>query len=287
MKIVSQNFCLGLINKIDMARIWTRKLNMDIFIIQEAELPCLFDEGCVAIKNFTLHRSSCGQHSKSRLAIYTRTNLQCKVTFSNRAEIALVRNDNISIFALYRPFKTILTSVEYINELSAFVRENSAPRDKIIIVGDINLDYLKRNDETYPNYKASCQWQSLIDDLSLIQMIKTPTWKRVINNEIKESLLDHAYVYDESINCQTMDLSIGDHMSIIIQTKTTRNPNAEIKEPIYIRSWKPYSKEKLQSELSKKDLSILDSATVEEHAFELSRILTDALETIAPEKLIH
>ena len=38
MIICSQNFCLGLYNKIDQARKWTMTMNMDIFIIQEAEL---------------------------------------------------------------------------------------------------------------------------------------------------------------------------------------------------------------------------------------------------------
>ena len=56
------------------------------------------------------------------------------------------------------------------------------------------------------------------ETLNLIQIIDFPTWKRIVDNVRKESILDHVYVQDPTFvtNINSFVPTIGDHVMIII-----------------------------------------------------------------------
>ena len=83
----------------------------------------------------------------------------------------------------------------------------------MIIAGDFNLDDVKRYSIEH-RYKNLFEIQNVIfDELNLIQMVEFPTWQRVINNVLKEWVLDHVYVQDPTIimKLNSSKPLIGDH----------------------------------------------------------------------------
>ena len=63
-----------------------------------------------------------------------------------------------------------------------------------IILGDFNLDYECKNLVTYRFKNYFDILEGLTDQFNLMQMIPIPTWQRIINGNLKESILDHVYV---------------------------------------------------------------------------------------------
>ena len=53
---------------------------------------------------------------------------------------------------------------------------------------------------------------------TVTQIIDFPTWSRTVNNELKESTLDHIYLTDPTIctNIESLKPCFGDHMLITI-----------------------------------------------------------------------
>lgn len=135
MRILSQNFCLGLINKVDLARKWTMHLTPDILIIQEAELTEKTDFDILQIPNYELFHTQ--MHPKSRLAVYINKNLKCRVTQCSEAEIIAVESGRETIFCCYRPFKIDVKPKTYIQKMVDFVRQNVKHNSKIYIIRSI------------------------------------------------------------------------------------------------------------------------------------------------------
>ena len=67
-----------------------------------------------------------------------------------------------------------------------------------IILGDLNLDYEKKRENSYQNRKIYDKWLEAITAFDFIQVVKEPTWERIHSNNVKTSILDHVYVDDMS-----------------------------------------------------------------------------------------
>ena len=92
-------------------------------------------------------------------------------------------------------------------------------------------------------YKNIFEMQNdFFDNPNLIQQINLPTGQQVINNENKESILDHIYVQDPTIinDIYSIIPLIGDHKLIMCGIITRILPI----DPIIYRNWHVYSKEK-------------------------------------------
>ena len=68
-----------------------------------------------------------------------------------------------------------------------------------IILGDFNLDDKKRYCTSYRNKHLFEQLITLTDEKNLIQLLKDATWQRIINNDLKDSILDHLYVMNRTL----------------------------------------------------------------------------------------
>ena len=111
------------------------------------------------------------------------------------------------------------------------------------IAGDFNLDDSKRFANDFRRKILFDKLNSTCDQFNLIQLINEATWQRVINNSLKESILDHLYVTDPNYinNVKFTEPLIGDHKLITFEINTKH----KIKTPKHHRNWKKISKQKL------------------------------------------
>ena len=68
-----------------------------------------------------------------------------------------------------------------------------------MLLGDFNLNYEKKNDVNYSHVRYFDDFDELLGDNNLVQIIEFPTWSRVINNVLNESTIDHVYIKDPTL----------------------------------------------------------------------------------------
>lgn len=286
MKIVSQNFCLGLLNKIDLARTWITKLDPDIFIVQEAEIRKNMDMSLFKVKNYSFYHTTNGE--KSRLAIYVKSTIQKRIIISAQTETIILKTPGTEIVAIYRPFKIETNQKTYLEEMIRFIKENTDFSKQVMMIGDTNFDYAQKNNQGHTNYSMFQNWLSFTESNGCTQLINDYTWSRSIKGILKTSILDHVYSNDpEKTPTKIIDLLIGDHKAIVVHS----NENAGTKKPkpenAMIRSWKNYSAESYRELLKNSNIKHLGKYTVEHANLLLNQTLMTNLHQIAPEKLIH
>ena len=120
------------------------------------------------------------------------------------------------MFIVASTHKMVSLRETFIYQLSlikkAFVKET-------ILLGDFNLDFHKKHCINYANRNLFDNFDDLLSDLNLIQMVNCTTWLRIVNNCFKESLLGHIYVNDPTIgnSISTVKPCFGDHLLVIIR----------------------------------------------------------------------
>ena len=122
-----------------------------------------------------------------------------------------------------------------------------------ILLGDFNLNFAKKNDINYSHVRYFDDFENVLSDKNLIQLIEFPTWSRIVNNVLMESKLDHIYVKDPTIviGIQSTKPLFGDHLLI---SETLRLEKKE-SETSLRRDSRKFSKEVLLGELSLVDWS--------------------------------
>jgi len=53
-----------------------------------------------------------------------------------------------------------------------------------LILGDLNLDYEKRRENSYQHRRIYDEWLEAITAFDLFQIVKEPTWERIYNNNV-------------------------------------------------------------------------------------------------------
>ena len=255
-KIATWNLCLGLFNKKEYVYQTLNYENIDLCLFQEAEIEKDLDVNLLSSKNYCLEVECVS--NKARCAVAIKNNL----TYTRRTDledsdlgimvIDINNTTNYRIVNLYRQFNppNNLTQIEHfslqINKIKNAVTTLNGR--KIIIAGDFNLDDSKRNAIEY-RYKNLFEIQNAsFDELNLIQIIEFPTWQRIINNVLKESVLDHVYVQDPTIITKISSTKplIGDHKLITFDVAAEKQ---QIK-PLLKRNWHSYTKPKLLQALA-------------------------------------
>ena len=78
--------------------------------------------------------------------------------------------------------------------------KKSAFTKNIFIIGDFNLDYNQVFNDSYGLKHSSTDFEKELGALDLIQLVKFPTWSRLVENQC----LDHIYhVLDKTDNSMT------------------------------------------------------------------------------------
>jgi hypothetical protein len=126
---------------------------------------------------------------------------------------------------------------------------------KTIILGDFNLDQMRRNDRSYHHSRLYEIWKNFETEHTLLQLVTFTTWARAERGVLKTSLLDHIYTNDKNIidTIKELTATIGDH-SPVLATLTSKERRK--KRMIWRRNWVNYSREKMNEILARENFNI-------------------------------
>ena len=255
------NCASGIINKLDDIRNVISELKPTVIYISEADRKSHHDDRLIQIKGYRLHNSSSlEKHGKSRIIAYTKdgVNLRRRLDLESPDTEMIIFDkqapnspEEDRIIGLYRPFtgpngdKSSGGTWERFNHLVSTINKAVDGCHRVTIVGDLNVDLLKNEDNRYSDaLKLIC------DDNSLEQLIHQPTRIQALRSEdgweLQESLLDHVYSSDyRSIKqCGVMHLSQSDHLAIYA-TYTNSEGRCTEKKVVYKRDLRLYSKQNI------------------------------------------
>ena len=256
-KIATWNICLGLKNKKDYVYEKLLQENIDICALQEVEVDKAYPHSLLTSKDYTIEIEQASAKARNAFAINKRINYTRRFDLeANDSSIVIIDVDMVSKYRLiniYRSFNPpngVTQKNAFDGQLSVIKTSlTNCPNRSPIIMGNFNLDMRKKNlnDYSFKNYFKSLD--TAFEPLNLIQIINFPTWDRIVNNEIRESTIDHIYVKNPLIinNLNHLKPLIGDHMLITCEIKCELDPPKITSK----RNWRKYSKTLLLQELSK------------------------------------
>ena len=286
-KFASWNLCLGIKNKKDYVYDTIRSEKIDICLLQEVEIKKDYPTELLSSADYKIeiekhkHLARTAIVIKNNLAYERREDLELDDT--SVIIIDINAKTNYRIINLYRQFSppNNLTQTEHFKiQLSILkLAANNLNGRNLIILGDFNLDDRKRYCTEYRNKHLFEQLVTTIDEIKLIQIIETPTWQRIVNNDLRESILDHLYVTDPNIihNITMQTPLIGDHKLITFcALGTPTPPNIVMK-----RSWQFYTKEKLNERISQVNFDIM-ADSVQDIWNKFENVILPIIDELAP-----
>jgi endonuclease/exonuclease/phosphatase family metal-dependent hydrolase len=97
---------------------------------------------------------------------------------------------------------------------------NDATTTSTILLGDFNIYENKRHQADYNQRLLFQDLEELIGHHQYTQHVKEAMWERTIQEQVKNSILDHIYCTDSTIvdNILYKDTIYGDHKMIILCT---------------------------------------------------------------------
>ena len=99
------------------------------------------------------------------------------------------------------------------------------------------------------------QLDELTNEKNLTQLVNFNTWRRIVNGELRTSLLDHVYenVHGLVENITEVSISTSDHTPLLVDVALNICHKVETR---VVRNWLGYSKEKLLDLMSKEKWDI-------------------------------
>ena len=287
MKIASWNLCLGFKKKKDYVLNTLRQERIDICLLQEVEIPWDFPTNILSSKDYKLEvekstiKSRCAILIKNDIEYTRRDDLEetdlcvCAIDINGSLKYRI-----INCYRLFNPPNNRSQTEHFALQLNLIdkIAANTSGR-KLIIAGDFNLDNDNRYSTSY-RYKNLFEIQNTIFDRHhLIQIIEFPTWHRVINNVLKQSVIDHVYVKDPTdiSNIYAIEPLVGDHKLIIFDILHTQEPL----KPSIKRNWQKYKTELLWDELASINFDIV-SDDVQSMWNKFENLLLPVIDKLAP-----
>ena len=246
------------------------------------------------MEGYTLEIENVTQLFKRRTLMYLSNNIIYKRESNVEGEdnhIIVVRlvKQEILIASLYRTYQ--LTRHE--NHTAAFNEQIHVlsqvlnNENRVVILGDFNLDQRRRSDPSYHHSRLYNIWKDFEAHHQLSQLVKFVTWSRLDRGQLKTSLLDHIYTNDEGVIDSVVELAstTSDHCPVlaVLAMKATSKTRK-----IWTRSWKNYTKENILCKLAEQnwDITCLE---VEDFCDEMEQKIMVAFDELAPlqEKVIR
>ena len=180
-------------NKKDIIYETLEKEQIDICALQEVEIPITYQQNLLSSKNYKIEIEQ--SNSKARNATVVKNNIDyirrsdlecedCSIVILDINTLPKLRLINI-----YRSFNppNNKSPIEAFKQQISIIKNSLTHCDnrEIIIIGDFNIDYKSKNLQTYRLKNYFDVLDEAFDPLNLIQMVKFPTWQRVINNNKK------------------------------------------------------------------------------------------------------
>ena len=185
----------------------------------------------------------------------------------------------VRIITLYRTFRPTnnMSTKEFFEEQISIANNNVLP--KTVLLGDFNLDDKMLYRLDYMHWSLCNLLTDFTTRHSFLQMVKFPTWSRVISNVLKESTLDHIYVNNASLmeRCSYIEPYHGDHRIVLIDINLTKPPPTTTLR----RNWYNYSPQLLNERLSAMNLNF-DDTSVQELWNSLENVLISVIDELAP-----
>ena len=286
-RIVTWNVCLGSKCKISIIKDFLNENEIDVLCLQEVEIKPGEGIDEYEIQNYCIELENTSAQFKIRTMMYINRNIGYRRLHSlERPDTHLIfvhlLGPNVYVASLYRTYQLTV----HLDHLSAFNEQIETLTSlfegdkKIILLGDFNLDQLKRNDPTYHHSRLYETWKAFETEQQLLQLVDFPTWAREVQGAVKTSILDHIYVNDSSLVDDINELSIetSDHCPVMA-TMSLRVSN--VKQKVWMRNWKNYTKENLLENLELENWSIR-CINVEDFYDEMEQKIMRAFNTLVP-----
>jgi exonuclease III len=244
LKIATWNLCLGLFHKKDYVRTQLYENNIDILTLQETELSPELRLDNLQIKGYSIEVEN--NNKKRRVAIYVKNSISYKRRIDLEKEnmhiviLDVEISPPVRIITIYRTFNPQGGHTPRENFREQLNIINNATTASTILLGDFNLDENKRHLADYNQRQLFQDLEELIGHHQYVQHVKEATWERVIQDQVKNSVLDHIYCTDNTIVDSVLyrDTIYGDHKMVIL---CTSNELIERDFKIRRRNWKTYS----------------------------------------------
>ena len=200
-------------NKKDIVYEILTKNYIDICALQEVEIPSDYQHKLLSSTNYKIEVEK--SQGKARVATVIKNNIE----YTRRHDLEKEDSSVIIIDTNTKPRLRVINIYRSFNPpnnkspFSAFEEQlsilknclNESSNHEVIILGDFNLDFRSKNLITYRLKNYFDALDTLTDHFNLSQIIVTPTWQRIVNGQLKESVLDHVYLKNPVIatNIQT------------------------------------------------------------------------------------
>ena len=117
-------------------------------------------------------------------------------TDSNLVIVDIISDNPFRLINVYRNFKPQANKSQREKFKYQLNLIKVAMKKRTIIIGDFNLDYSQKENINYRYANLFNDFEEILTINTLFQIIEFPTWSRIVNNELKESTLDHIYLTD-------------------------------------------------------------------------------------------
>ena len=157
----------------------------------------------------------------------------------------------INIYICFNPVGDVSPRDKFKTQLN-LIKQAMIP--KTVLLGDFNLDYGRIYDDNYAHKNLFADFDEILSDYNLIQMVNFVTWSRMIGPNLRSSVLDHVYVKDPVTirNLGFIRPHFGDHLLVEFCVKGSKNkPKVELR-----RDWRRYSGDLLNTKLNGVDWEI-------------------------------
>ena len=283
-KIATLNLCLGLPSKKNLVKELIVNEKIDILCMQETEVDLNLEHTLLGFpgyqyesENTTTVRARVGCYINSGLNYVRRTDLEGA---NSHLLIMDVRAEkDLRIINIYRSFNPIIntTAKELFETQLRLI--NEAFTNNTVLLGDFNLDWNKKGHQNYAFKNYFETMDRILNDHSLVQLVKFPTWSRTVLTEHRESTIDHIYSNNPTYITNVVGTSpyFGDHLLISFQYSRANTTTNKYQK----RSWKGYSKESLCQSLADTDWNI-ENDDVQGYWNEFENRLINVVDNILP-----
>jgi len=214
----------------------------------------------------------------TRIAAYisNKTTFKVNNTNNNLETISITVNDK-KLLGVYRQFKLI-----HHNNATDHLREICEEfMDHDIIIGDLNLDFKKKDLSSYRFSNLYDILGSKLTEMNFRQINEEITWSRQVNNTTQSSCLDHIYVKMNENNFDVFQIpTTSDHD--LVGLKLDSNFVHYSQETIYIRRWNKYNQYNISEEILSEDWSRFGLMNSQDQCDKLDLNLTRVVERVTP-----
>ena len=276
-RLSTWNLCLGIKNKKDYVYETLINNKIEICAVQETEIKKNYPVELLTHRDYKIEIEQFSEKGRCAIIIKNTINyLRRKDLEKLDSSVVIIDIDAtkkyriINIYRSFTPPNGKTQKQAFIDQLAIIKNATETANNfNIVVLGDFNLDELKRNGANYPFKDYYTELDNCFDPLNLIQMINFPTWQRTVNNSNRESILDHIYVTNPLIIKSIRHLKplMGDHLILLVELNVILTPPKIVKK----RDWRKYTKDILLTHLSRAnfDLTSNSSQSIWNH-FEMS-----------------